>query len=347
VGGPFTSLEYNRVESATRGYFVQPQVGLWDAVYLTYGLRVENNDNYGPEYGVNYAPRYGVSVVQSVGGLTAKVRAAYGRATEPPEVYTREDEFETSTLYGITYRSRVGNRRIRPEFQRGTEVGADLEYRTWGSLQVTRFDQTADDLIADLQLPPDTVVVEGFDEPLITSSYTAINVGRVRTRGWEAQARAQAGPVVLTGTFSTTDGRVLRVNEEAQSLYRVGDRIRGPARRSGALDASYSAGRLATGVRLSYIGPVFLNRSIALDREIQFGRVPRLASRLFRVLPPEFTGYEQSGYRTVDLHAAYDVTQSANLFVRVYNAGNYFRNDFDDFQAAPGRRVLAGARLRY
>jgi len=345
--GPFTSLGYNRVESATRGYFIQPQVGLWDAVYLTYGLRAENNDNYGPEYGVNYAPRYGVSVVRSVGGLTAKVRAASGRATQPPAADTREDEFETSTRYGITYRSRVGNRRIRPEFQRGTEVGVDLEYGAVGSLQITRYDQTADDLIADLQLPPDTVVVEGFDEPLITSSSTAINVGRVRTQGWEVQARAQTGPVVLTGTFSTTDGRVIRVNEEAFGLYRVGDRIRGPARRSGALDASYSAGRLAAGVRLSYIGPVFLNRSIALTRQIQFARLPRLVPRLFNVLDPQFSGYEQGGYRTVDVHAAYDVTQAANLFARVYNAGNYFRNDYDDFQAAPGRRLLAGVRLRY
>ncbi len=63
-----------RYQYDNTGYFAQGQLGVWDALFVTAGLRAEDNQNFGKDFGLAWAPRVGVSYVGTVGDLTAKAR---------------------------------------------------------------------------------------------------------------------------------------------------------------------------------------------------------------------------------------------------------------------------------
>src|SRR5207237_2596167 len=80
----FVPGNVSRSQYDNSGFFAQGQLGIRDAVFVTAGLRAEDNQNVGKDLGLAWAPRVGVAYVRTVGDVTAKARVAYGKAIRPP-----------------------------------------------------------------------------------------------------------------------------------------------------------------------------------------------------------------------------------------------------------------------
>lgn len=346
--GSLTATAYSRTTGRSTGLFGQAQIGFWETLFLTAGVRSEDNRDYGPEFGRGVDPRVGASLVRDFGPLTAKVRGAYGSATRPPSAFARRDRFDV-TFEGIRYLGQRGNPAIGPEVQRGGEAGADLAWSDRASLGVTVFRQTAEDLIGTLlTFVTDTAVVNDFGAPLQFYQSQVVNVGRVRNTGVELQGTAQLGPVALRGTYATADSRILRLNNPDDPRYATAAAVVGPARRSGSLDGRWEHRRGSIGAHLTYIGPVRLDRNDALVEEALNARVPSQSPRLYNPFESFTAGsYLAGGYRLVDLSATYRVRPEGELFVNAFNVGDYYQNDASNTAVARGRRVLAGVRVAF
>jgi outer membrane receptor protein involved in Fe transport len=343
--GTLSQTSFSRTDDRTTGYFAQGQVGVLERVFFTAGLRVEDNPNYGETVGLGWSPRVGATFVQDAGALTVKVRGAYGEATRPPPPEARITEFATDPFLGITYPERLGNPDIRPEVQRGGELGVDLVWGGRGSLQVTRYQQVAHDLIAWIdRVQVDTsIIVSG--EPFEYPQLEYVNVARVRNRGWEVQGRASAGPWSLRGTWSTADSRVLEGVEDRE--YEEGDIVFGPARQSGSLGVRYEAGRLAVGGHLTHVGAVRIQNNDALGRLRQNERLLRLAGRTWTSDQRLSGSFMADAYQTVDLSAEFAATRGTRVFGQVQNAFDQYRTDAGTLRVTPGRRSLAGVRVTF
>ncbi|HYW06603.1 MAG TPA: TonB-dependent receptor [Longimicrobium sp.] len=346
--GSFTPTSYSRNTGRGTGLFAQAQVGFWDALFLTGGVRGEDNRAYGPDYGRSVDPRVGVALVRGFGPVTAKVRGAYGRATRPPNAFARLDRFDV-TFEGTRYMSQRGNPAVGPEVQRGGEVGADLAWDDVASLGVTAFRQTAEDLLGTLlTFVTDSSVVNDFGAPLQFFQSQTVNVGRVRNTGVEVQGTARLGPVALRGTFATADSRVLRLNNPDDPRYATAAALVGPARRSGSLDGRWEGRRATLGAHLTYVGPVRLDRNDALVEEALNARLLPRSPRVYNPFESFTAGsYTAGEYALVDVTATYRVRREGEVFLNAFNIGDFYQNDASNTAVARGRRMLAGVRVTF
>jgi len=149
TSGHYISVDYNgwgyfQTQVHEHGGFLQSEVGLWDALFLTYGVRAVYNPNIGKDQNPNLEPRYGIAYSQDVGGLTAKLRASYGTATRPPRVGAKDagqyslDQSQDEIIRRLwgTDVTRLANPDLVPESQQGWEGGADFYVGARGSLEV-------------------------------------------------------------------------------------------------------------------------------------------------------------------------------------------------------------------
>lgn len=349
-GGASAPPFISRTTEANRGAFAQTQLDFWKTLYLTAGLRAEKNSNYGSSYGVNYAPRYGASVVHALGPVTAKLRAAYGRATRAPSSGARQAVFLTNATYG-TYQSQIAAPQLAPEFQAGTEGGLELYFSGHGSLQITRYDQHVDNLI--IGIPVDSVRSLNPNTAgnyLYATVSQRMNVGAVRNTGWEGQGTVNlpAG-LSMTGTLSNTITRFQHLNSSYkcaaagtpsgdQCLY-PGAGLFNMAEHTGALSANYANARINLNTSMSYIGP----RHFAYDIGDYYAATSgRLSTSTFTYVPVTAPGYE-----TFDVRGSYQLTPRMQATVTVQNAGNNHDGDYTGRRFLPtiGRTTMFGIRI--
>ncbi|MEO7217707.1 MAG: TonB-dependent receptor, partial [Gemmatimonadaceae bacterium] len=310
-GGPTSPPFVSRTTETERGAFVQTQLSVFDMLFLTGGIRGEQDSNYGSNYGTNYAPRYGASIVHEIGPLTAKARIAYGRATRAPASGVRQAVFLTNTVYG-TYQSQIAAPNLGPESQGGTEGGLELYWGAHGSLQITHYDQHVKNLI--ISIPVDSVASLN---PNTVGDYTYArvsqrqNVGAVRNTGWEGQVQANLfGGLSLSGTLSDNISRfdhlndsytcTLAVTQRDQCLY-PGAALFNMAEHTGSLAANYSKSRLNLNVSMSYIG----ERHFAYDIGDYYAATSgRLSRSVYTFVPVTAAAYE-----TFDVRGAYQINR--------------------------------------
>lgn len=145
------------------GYFVQENVRLWDRLFLTGGVRLEENNFFGENVGLSVNPRFSVSsMLDPTRGWTLKLRAAAGRAIRAPQ--------DQSSAYLVL------NPDLRPETNTGWEFGAD-QFFLGGALQlqITYFDQRSKDLIFTVPVP----------QPSGPYKSKLVNLGAISNKGWE------------------------------------------------------------------------------------------------------------------------------------------------------------------
>lgn len=316
---------------SNRGYYAQTQIDFGDAVFLTGGLRIEDSPDYGVDYGLNYAPRYGIALVQSRGAVTAKLRAAYGKATRPPESNYRLANTSTVTLPTGAVNTLIQqneNFDLGPEHQSGTEGGVEIYVGTRASLVVTLYNQIVRDVISQVFLQTTPFFITQFQ-----------NLGDVRNRGSEWQGMVHVGPVQLQGTHTITHSRILALSPTYTGLYAVGRSLRGVAERVSLLRATTTAGRTTAGVSMSFIGQTRGQDNQAATARF-FSRLadPNTAPLIggTRVLFPS--------YQTVDGNLTFAVTPRTNVFVWGRNLTNYYRNDENNLFPTIGRSIMAGVR---
>jgi TonB-dependent SusC/RagA subfamily outer membrane receptor len=123
------------VENNTVGIYGQEQLGFRDRLFLTAGLRSDNNSSFGANFKRVYYPKVSVSWVVSEEPFyrlpfvnTLKLRSAYGQTGQAPLPYSAVPYFTATTGPGgsaaVTPTSR-GNPDLGPERGYETEFGFD------------------------------------------------------------------------------------------------------------------------------------------------------------------------------------------------------------------------------
>jgi outer membrane receptor protein involved in Fe transport len=237
VTDPNQPFNTGRYPSWNTGLFAQGQVGVFDALFLTAGLRADWSSNFGDSVGVPISPRVGVAYSRPVGFATIKLRASWGSALLPP---TTGEQVRIATPSSI----QLANSHLGPEHQHGGDGGFDILFGQVGLFSATYFDQTAVNLIQQVSLPGTPP----------TSQFQ--NVGTVANSGVELEGRIMVGPASLRVMYGYTRSRVNSLAPGYSGDYRVGDQAFDvPRHNAGASLAMrlWRGGSIAGG--LTYVGP--------------------------------------------------------------------------------------------
>jgi outer membrane receptor protein involved in Fe transport len=239
---------YRTVTNNT-GYFAQAQFAVHDALFLTGGLRAEQNSEFGDSLGTPLSPQVGLSYIRSLGGATLKLRGSWGRAIRPPSPGLKGGSVSAGFVT-------LASPRLGPERQRGGDVGVDAVFGLRGSLSVTYYNQTAEDLIdyVQVQLTP-------------VPTYQYQNVGRIKNTGVEIEAKLNAGPVQLKGQYGYVRSRVEELAPNYAGDLQVGDQVLATPKHTagGSLSAIPVRGTTVT-AGLTYVGSWNQYNSLAIFR---------------------------------------------------------------------------------
>jgi iron complex outermembrane receptor protein len=211
------------------GLVAQANVALRDALYVTGGARLENNNGYTASAQTELLPMVGLAAVRDLGRLTVKGRAAYGVGVRPVRSAARLTSYSASTS-------------LDPERQSGIEVGADVFYGGFLEAHVTRFDQTASGLIQSVAVSRlmNHELASAGTGSVGDIGYVLQNVGEITNRGWEVETSVNLRRLTLGAAYSAVNSRVRHIAENYQGDLREGDRMLAVPAGTAALSASWS-----------------------------------------------------------------------------------------------------------
>jgi outer membrane receptor protein involved in Fe transport len=304
------------------GYFGQVQLNLRETVFLTGGLRAEQNSNFGEDLGTPLSPRAGVSIVRSVGSATVKLRGSYGEAIRPPSSGQKTASFGPA---GNT----LANPQLAPERQVGGDGGVDLIFGPYGSLGITYYHQTARDLIQ-------TVLVDGGVFPPL---YQNQNVAKVRNAGWEFEGTLRLRGIDLTGQFAITNSTVEDLGPNYTGTLKLGDQIAYvPRHTAGATLTVTAIPRTTISGGLAYVGLRTGLDWLALGR--CFGGTGPCGDFSFQTVYPSFVKGNVSVGR--------EFSRNVSAYVAVENVTNNDASEaFGSLLQQPGRMSMLGIRVVY
>jgi len=318
---PPGSFSNSRSTIKNTGYFAQAQVNVREVLFVTAGLRAEDNSTFGEALGTPLLPRLGASLVQPIGHATVRFRGSWGRAIRAP---LPGQAFGSSQPTQIN----LANPRLAPEQQQGWDAGFDLEFGSQASLSVTGYDQTAKDLI---------VYVQVGTLPVPTYQYQ--NLGRVSNRGIEVEAKLAIQPLQLRTQYAYVRSRIedLGPNTTSGDL-EVGDQPPGIPRHTAgaALTLVPLAGTTLT-AGMTYVGS-FSN----LDAIV-----------VFRCLggtgPCPATGFNRSypGFAKFNAALTQRLTRTLEGFVSVDNLTNNEAYELNNLNPIIGRVTMVGLHITY
>lgn len=191
-----TSATLKYIPYNSRGYFAEMVNSYDNKLFLTTGIRFENNDNYA-ENMPNYAmPRVGLTYVMSFGDFNIKTRATWGVSSEAPDPSVKVGSV---TKYSTYTSILLANKDIKPQRGEGYEFGADFFYTDNYSLTVTYYDQRIKDMIRYISW------VDPSDATLYYAEY--VNVAEGINRGVEISTKALYNRFALEASFTATTSK--------------------------------------------------------------------------------------------------------------------------------------------
>jgi iron complex outermembrane receptor protein len=312
TGRGLSALYVDSVDNA--GVFGQGKLAFADHVHLSAGLRAERNSSFGDRFGTAWSPMVGAVVTRDVGGLTVKLRGAYGKGIRPPPPSAR-------LALATTRFRQLPNAALAPESQSGVEAGLELFAGDRAALRGTVYSQRAHGLVQ-------TVMFESTS-PL---SMQQQNIGRIANDGVELEAFALFGMGRIDGTWAHTSSRVRRLARSYTGDLRIGDRMPDVPAWSGSLAISMSVARVTVTAGAVGVGPWTGHDWLAYARAA--------TTRPLRDYRKDYDGIVRPyAAITGELPAGWSV------FVRAENLGSSQRNERDNTRITAGRTILVGARL--
>ena len=318
----------DQVISATRtvgnntGYFAQAQVGIRERLFVTGGVRAERNSDFGDSLGTPLSPQAGLSYASDVGSATLKLRASWGRAIRPPSPGRK---LGGASVTSVT----LPAPELGPERQHGWDAGVDAVFGHRGSLSVTYYDQTADDLIQ-------TVLLES--SPVQT--FQAQNVGKVGNTGVEIEATVTAGPVRIKGQYAYARSRIEQLAPGYGGDLRVGDQALGIPKHTAGASLSADPFRGTTvSAGLTYVGS-WTNYDWLAQSRCFGGTGPcEPTFRDYIVAYPSFARVNASVFQ--------QITPRVSGFISADNLTNNKAYEMDNFGPVMGRITTVGAKWQY
>jgi len=310
-----------RFQYSNSGYFAQEQLGFWDAVFVTAGLRAEDDQNFGKDFGLAWAPRAGVSYIRMFGNLTAKARVAYGKAIKPPSPGLAQPSV-TKTV------QQLGNPNLAPEQQVGPDGGLDLYFGSRGSVEATYYAQKVKDLI-------DYVLVNASSTP---PTYQNQNVGRIKNEGWEFQGRLNVGRLSLSGTYSITSSTVQTLSSTYSGDLRLGDQMLAIPKHTAGATLSYILPRTTVNLGMTYVGSWTYYDYLALYGFFYGGQPYRGSQRAYWIPYASFSKF--------NLSVSHTVTDRLTAFLYSKNFTNNHVPEHDNLVLNAGRVTMIGVRTK-
>jgi TonB-dependent SusC/RagA subfamily outer membrane receptor len=196
------------VENNTVGVYGQEQLGFRDRMFLTAGLRADNNSSFGANFKRVYYPKVSGSWVVSEEPFykvpfmnTLKLRTAYGQTGQAPLPYSAVPYFIATTGPGGTAAvtpASQGNPNLGPERGYETEMGFDAGFlQDRAGIEFTHFTGGTRNAILDRPVAPSS----GYPGTQL------INAGKLTKHGNEIMLRATPvsnGSTNWDVTFSTS-----------------------------------------------------------------------------------------------------------------------------------------------
>ncbi len=320
--GPGAAITVSRSIMNNTGFYAQGQVSLHDILFVTGGLRAERNSEFGDSLGTPISPRVGLALVGPVGGTTLKVRGSWGRAIRAP---SPGDKFAQVSSSSVT----LANPLLGPERQHGWDVGVDAAFSGRGSLSVSYYDQTADDLIAGVAVQV---------APVLT--YQWQNVGRVRNTGVEVEATLNAGFAQFKAQYGYTRARVEQLAPNYAGDLRIGDQVLTTPKHTAGASIVIRPVRGTTIVG----GMTYVGSWTNYDYLAEFGCFGQTGpcqatTRDYLVAYPHFV--------KVNATISQQLTPQLSAFVSMDNLTNNEAYESNNVAAVVGRSTILGARLSY
>lgn len=220
-----TTADESTVESRTLGLFVQQRLSLRDRLFVTVGVRADDNSAFGADFGRVFYPSANVSWVLTdepwfePGAWLSefRLRGAFGQAGNQPGTTDAVPFFESvgvtdpagADATGVTFDGgNIGNVTLEPE--RTTEFEGGFEASLWGEslvLSATFFHSETSDVLIQRTLAPSLGVTEE----------RFVNLSRTRNQGIDGQLSVALDwedvAVDLDLTASYNDNDLLELGE--------------------------------------------------------------------------------------------------------------------------------------
>jgi len=349
--------------SHDRGMFLQDQVAIWDAVFFTYGLRAEWNPNYGAEANPYVAPRYGMAVTRDLGPVTTKMRASYGASTRPPGVGVTKGILESDAegpgaldfppgLY-----AQFPNPEIVPESQKGWEGGLETYFGTRGSLSITRYNQTVDNLIArgvvdSVDALPEVQQAHGWRPwGRMFRQFQNLNMGSIRNTGWELRGNWVLGPLSTNATYSWTKSRIIGMTPKYRAQfpqYMVGSPFALMPEHTYSVGVHYVTTTTMVGLDLQGQGLALGTGPNGAATWAWLDRPSRLPNEMPRISDvPQIAHFVLPGYTKTNLNASRRLRASCEGTLQVDNLLDSYAGDYNVLTAQIGRQTKLGLRIRW
>jgi len=351
----------SRSRANEHGGYLNSVLGLWDAVFVTYGVRAVYNPNIGEDQNPNLQPRYGIAMTHMFGAVTAKLRAAYGHSTRPPtNVLTNAIRMSGGDpsavpirlqLYGDTL-EQFANPNLLPEQQRGGEGGLELYLGDHASFVVNRFNNMVDNLIYSaivdsVDALPEQRALHGWRPWLVNFQENEyVNLGKIRNQGWEGISTFTLGPLTTTGTYSWTKSRLVGMNPKYRRQfpwYVVGSALNDVPEHTYGIEIAYvrNRTRIAYNIQGQSAANVYSVRLVDMqDRRLLANASPIMS------FPGSYTE-TQPGYAMGDLNVSYQFASSIEGLLQINNLTNSYHGDIEGDFAQSGRVTGLGVRLRF
>jgi TonB-linked SusC/RagA family outer membrane protein len=224
-GAATTDASDDYVESRSAGGFVDQQMSFQNRLFLTAGLRLDDNSAFGKNFNTKPLPKLSASWLardQEQGHWlnTFRLRAAYGQSTQQPgsidalrfyaQAAVRKEALSAS---GVSI-ANLGNADLKPELSQEIEAGFDaglLDNRV--TVEATFFYKQTKDALIEREIVPS----------LGTTSSQFFNLGQVSNRGIELRVdtRIIDSPDIawdLTFTGSFTDNNLDELGEGVEPI---------------------------------------------------------------------------------------------------------------------------------
>ncbi|HEX8905409.1 MAG TPA: TonB-dependent receptor, partial [Longimicrobiaceae bacterium] len=183
--------EYS-LENAELGFFGQQQFGWNDRLFLTLGLRTDDNSAFGKNFDRVYYPKASASWVVSEEPFfrlpffsTLLLRAAYGEAGKQPPTFAAQRTYApaigTGDLPAVSPQF-IGNPILGPERGKELELGFDAGFlQDRAGIELTYYNKRTNGAILEREIPPSL----GYPGTQF------FNAGQVKNWGWELSARGR------------------------------------------------------------------------------------------------------------------------------------------------------------
>ena len=310
------------------GYYGEAVLGYKNQLFLTAGLRLEDNSNYGDEYGLDKNPRAGLSYVFEMGKFQLKPRGAWGQSTKAPLI-TQKDYQESA--YAIF----LANPDLGPETQSGYEAGADIYYGDMFSLEITYYDQVVKNGITPINVDnPNTPKRE----------YQYQNINEFFNKGWEFAGKVLLNPFSINFTYSITDSKYGKNQSSTNWKYKEGAKKLYTPESVGSFGIGYSIPAFISGsykggfigLDVTYTGRMLVDNYLRLYDGYYNPDIPRLDRD-----DPENLKWKDDFFK-LRLRANYWVTNYLSIFLDIVNLTDYQKGGYNEITPAIGRVTKFG-----